>query len=363
MQIGSVQVLMAQVLGPSCTHAAGNELHQILGVTKNSKAKTTRSLRELISKNLLQHTTHASLGVSPGLPALSSPSKLLVWARALHYVRAHVLHRAMNSYGLQVAPVHSHASFDSLDGGLLMMFSDLLGAIRMACARAEAAGLEMSLSAGRGGRGRSGAGGGGSSSRAAPGRGRGRPAGRAVVNGGQGAAAGSAQDLAPVTSGEAASCTEAHGICHFLHSLKSSPVRVGGLLVAHSILTSHCPCIILTAPCCAWCKGVVLLSLHRIIRTAHSMRLDASCVLACLGGGLEQQQQPSQGQSSQQPLQPVWQASPQPPSGRASDTGAVIAASVAAAAALCSGNRLHEFGTVLSGGTVRCCSSGRAAAA
>ena len=66
----------------------------MLGVTKNSKTKTTRSLRELISKNLLQHTTPASLGVSPSLPAVSSPSKLLVWARALHCVRAHVLHNA-----------------------------------------------------------------------------------------------------------------------------------------------------------------------------------------------------------------------------------------------------------------------------
>ncbi len=89
-----MQVLMAQVLGPSRTHAAGNKLHQILCVTKNSKTKTTRSLRDLISKNLLQHTTPASLGVSPGLPALSSPSKLLVWARALPYIRAQVLHRA-----------------------------------------------------------------------------------------------------------------------------------------------------------------------------------------------------------------------------------------------------------------------------
>ena len=85
----------------------------------------------------------------------------------------------------------------------------------MACARAEAAGLEMSLSAGCGGRGRgrSGAGGGGGSSRAAPGRGRGRPARRPVLNGGQGASAGSAQDLTPVTSGEAASFTEYATFC------------------------------------------------------------------------------------------------------------------------------------------------------
>ena len=81
MQLGSVQVLVAQVLGPSSTHAGGNELHQILGVTKNSKTKTARSLRELISKNLLQHTTPASLGVSPSLPTFSSPSKLFVSAR------------------------------------------------------------------------------------------------------------------------------------------------------------------------------------------------------------------------------------------------------------------------------------------
>ena len=43
------------------------------------------------------------------------------------------------------------------------------------------------------------------------------------------------------------------------------------------------------------------------------MRFDASRVLACFGGGLEHLQQTSQVQLSQQPLQPLWQVSPQPP--------------------------------------------------
>ena len=117
------------------------------------------------------------------------------------------------------------------------MFFDFTSATGMACARAEAAGLEMSLSAGRGGRGRgrSGAGRGGGPSRAALGRGRRRPAGRPVLDGGQGGSAGCAQDIAPVTSGEAASCIGAHSMCNFPGTLKLKSAWVGGPVIARCI--------------------------------------------------------------------------------------------------------------------------------
>ena len=96
----------------------------------------------------------------------------------------------------------------------------------MACARAEAADLETSLSAGRGGRGRgrSGAGGGGGPLRQA-----------GVLDGGRGASAGSAEDMAPVTSGEAASCIGDHSMCNFPGTLKSKSVCFGGPVVARCI--------------------------------------------------------------------------------------------------------------------------------
>ena len=59
-----------------------------------------------------------------------------------------------------------------------------------------------------------------------------------------------------------------------------------------------------------------------VIPRARSMRFYASRVLACGRGGLEQQQQPSQGQPSQQPLQPLRRVSSQPPQAAAYSTQA-----------------------------------------